>query len=109
MGATVQNHVRKEVFLVNLTTLCAGDSDTDRNFIVHQIRQVVIGAIACLGLCIEVSPLIGPEHPVIDEKNVDGVPLLVGNLGELETTRCRLNIITAQNKQKITHPFLLSR
>jgi hypothetical protein len=109
VGATVQNHVGKEVLLVNLTSLGAGDSDTDGHLVLHQIRQVVIGAIAGWGLCVEVAALIGPEHPLVNKKDVDAVPLLVGNLGELETTRRRLNVITTQNKKKLTHSFLLSR
>jgi hypothetical protein len=107
--AAVQGHVGKEVLLVNLTSLGTGDSNTDRHFVLHQVWQVVAGAVACRGFCVEITPLVGPDHPVIDEKQIDRVPLLVGNLGKLETARRRLDVVTAQNEQKITHPFLLSR
>ena len=43
--ASVKNHVRKKMSLVNLTSIGTGDSDTDGHFVFHQIWQVVIWTI----------------------------------------------------------------
>jgi xanthine/CO dehydrogenase XdhC/CoxF family maturation factor len=45
MGAAIQDHVGKEFFLVNLTSIGAGSSDANGHLVFDQVGQVVIGAI----------------------------------------------------------------
>jgi len=103
VAACVQSHVRKEMFLVYLTSIGTGHSDADRNFIFYQIRQIIVRAIAGRRLLIKIPIGIRPHHTVIDKKQIYGVIFLVGNLGELKTTGRRLIIVSAQYIQKIRH------
>ena len=48
MGSPIQNHIREKPGLVHLTGLGTGDSDPDGDFVLHQIRQIIIGTIVDL-------------------------------------------------------------
>ena len=49
----------------------------------------------------EVPVLIGPHHPIIDEKDIDSVTLRMSNSGKLETPGSRNIVFAAQGEQKI--------
>jgi hypothetical protein len=74
MWATVKEHVREEVFFVNLTSFGAGDSNSNRNLFFDQIRKVVIRAVPRRCFYGQVPFRIGPGNPAIDEKHIGLVP-----------------------------------
>ena len=70
----IEDHVVEKPSLVNLTSLGAGDSDPNRDFILHEIRKEVIGAVASDGFLVHVPCLVRPRHPSVDEEEVHRVP-----------------------------------
>ncbi len=55
MRAAFQNHVGEKLCLVNLTILGTGDSDPDRDVILHEIGQIIVRAISGFRLLIKIS------------------------------------------------------
>ena len=45
MGCTIEDHVRKEIFLVNLTSLGTRNSNANWNLVLDQVGQIIIWAI----------------------------------------------------------------
>ncbi len=54
MRAAVQNHVREKLCLVNLTIIGTGDSDPDRDVVLHKIGQIIVRTISGFGLLIKI-------------------------------------------------------
>jgi hypothetical protein len=98
MGAPIQNHIGKKFGLVHLTGLGAGNSDPDGDLMLHQIGQIVIGAIARGGFAGQIPGRVGPSDPVVNEKQINLMPLGMGDLAELKTAGGLFHIILAQNK-----------
>jgi hypothetical protein len=108
----IEDHVGEEFGLVNLTSVGAGDSDSDWHFFFNQIRQVVVGAITRGGLLTQIPGFVRPGYASIDEEEVHFVLFRVSDLGKLETPCCRFIVVLIQDKQKISHassPHLCSR
>jgi hypothetical protein len=103
MGTSVKTHIGKELGLVNLTSLGAGNSDPNGDFLLHQIGEIVIRAITRDGFHTEVSGFVRPCYPTVNKEQVYHVPLGMGNLCKLETPGCRLVVILAQDKKKTDH------
>jgi len=93
MGAAIHHHIGKELCLVNLTGLGARNSDPDGYLVLHQVRQIVVGAIAGPGLCIHVPARIRPHHSVINKENINRMSLGVGDLGELKTPGRTIDLV----------------
>jgi hypothetical protein len=98
MRAAIEHHVRKEVLLVNLTSFGTRNSNSNRNFVLDQIRKIIIRAITRRCFYIEIPFGIGPVNPAVDKKDIRFVPPGVGNLSELEAPGSGLVIIATQNK-----------
>jgi hypothetical protein len=58
-------------------------------------------AVPGVGFDAEIPVLIGPHHPTIDEKDIDGVTLGMSNSGKLKAPGGRSIVIAAQGEQKI--------
>jgi hypothetical protein len=95
MGASIQNHIGEEFGLIHLTGLGAGNSDPDRNFILHQIGQVVIGAIPRGCFDGQISAGIGPFHTIVNKKEIHLMPFGMGDLAKLKTPGGLVDIIFA--------------
>jgi hypothetical protein len=93
-------HIREEIGLVNLTGLGARGSDANGDFILHQVRQMIPRAVSGVGFDSEIPFLIGPHHPVIDEKDIDRVTLRMSNSGKLKATGGRSVVIAVKGEQK---------
>lgn len=70
MGSTVKNHVRIEVFLVNLTSLGTRNSNADWNLVLDQVWQIIIRAISGRRVDIQISSGISPIHTIVDKKHI---------------------------------------
>jgi hypothetical protein len=68
MWPTIQHHIGEELGLVDLTSLGAGNSDSYRDFLLHQIRKIVVGTVTRRGLCIEISGLVRPRYSPVNKK-----------------------------------------
>ena len=55
MRAALQNHIGEKLCLVNLTILGTGDSDPNRDVVLHEIGQIIVRAISGFRLLIEIS------------------------------------------------------
>jgi hypothetical protein len=91
--STVHCHVAEKVVLVNLTRFGTGNSDPDGDLAVHQVRKVIIRAVAGWCRCFEVPGGIGPQHPVINKKNIYGMPFLSRYFSKLKAAGCLLIVI----------------
>jgi hypothetical protein len=100
---SIKHHVREELGLVNLTSVGTGNSDSDGDFILDQIRQIIIGTITCHGLYVKIPGPVRPGYPAVDKEYIDIVPFCMGDFSKLETPGSRLIFILAQNKKKIRH------
>jgi hypothetical protein len=98
MGAAIQHHVGEEFGLVHLTGLGAGDSDPYGDFILHQIGQVVIGAIPRGCFDGQISTGIGPFHTIVNKKEIHLMPFGMGDLAQLKTPGSLFNLVFAQDK-----------
>jgi hypothetical protein len=107
-GAAVQAHIGEKIGFVNLTILGAGNSDAGGHFLVHQGGEIIGGAIPGGGLAAQIPPLIGPQHAVVDEEEINPVALGVGDLGQLKAPGRRGVVVFAQDEQEISHDFLLT-
>jgi hypothetical protein len=103
MGASIQDHVWKKLWLVHLTSVGTGDSDPYWDFIVHKVGKIVLRTVAGLGLGSEIPGWICPKNPIVNEKEVHLMFLGMRDLGQLKTPGRRVDIALAQYKQKITH------
>jgi hypothetical protein len=74
MRATGQNHVGEKLGLVNLTSLCAGDSNPDRDFVFHKIGKIITGTVSGFGFFLKISCGIRPHDTIVDEKQIYLVP-----------------------------------
>ena len=101
MRSTVQKHIGEEISLINLTGLGARGSDADGDFVLYQVGEMISRTVAGVSFDTEVPVLIGPHHPVINKKDVDGVTFGMGNPGKLEAPGGRSIVIAAQSEQKI--------
>jgi hypothetical protein len=112
MRCTVENHIGKEIGLVNLTGFGARQSDPDHDFIFLKIREIVLRAIPGDCLLGEVSRPVGPQRAVFDKKDVDLVAFLMGHFCKLETPRRQVDVIFAESVDKFCHfrllPYVLS-
>jgi hypothetical protein len=54
MWPTVEKHVGEKVRLINLTSLGTGDSDSNRDFLLHQVSQIIVWTISGNGFAVEV-------------------------------------------------------
>jgi hypothetical protein len=98
MRASIQNHIREKFGLVHLTGLGAGNSDPDGDFILHQIGQVVIGAIPRGCFDRQISARIGPFHPIVNKEEIHLMPFGMGDLAQLKTPGGLFNLVFAQDK-----------
>ncbi len=70
MGCTIKKHVRKEFFLVNLTSLGTRNSNANWNLVLDQVWQIIIRAISGWSVDIQISPGISPIHTIVDKKQI---------------------------------------
>jgi hypothetical protein len=54
MWPTIQKHVGEECRLINLTSLGTGDSDPDRDFLLHKVSQIIVWTIPGNGFDMEI-------------------------------------------------------
>ena len=54
MRPTIEKHVGEEVRLINLTSLGTGDSDSDRDFLLNKVSQIIVWTIPGNGLDMEI-------------------------------------------------------
>jgi hypothetical protein len=103
MRASVQKHVGKEFGLVNLTSLGAGNSDPDRDFMLYQVGQIILWTIA--GYCFDrkIPGGIGPFHASVDKKNIYLVSFFAGDFRKLKTSGRLFIVILSKREQKIRH------
>ena len=95
MGAAVQRHVREKFSLVNLTGICAGNSDPDGHLVFNQIGQIIVRAVTGGCLFIQISVFIGPGDTPIDKKHIRLVSFGMGDFSELKTPGGRLIVVAA--------------
>jgi hypothetical protein len=71
----VHRHIVIKFGLVNLTSVGAGNSDTNGNFVFDQIGQKIIGTVS--GRCVfgHIPGRIRPHDTVFNKKNVHLMPL----------------------------------
>lgn len=70
MGCTIEEHVRKEFFLVNLTILGTRNSNANGDLVLDQVRQIIIRAISGCRVDIQISCGISPIHTIVDKKQI---------------------------------------
>ena len=54
MRPTIEKHIGEEFRLINLTSLGTGDSDSDRDFLLNKVSQIIVWTIPGNGLDMEV-------------------------------------------------------
>jgi hypothetical protein len=95
MRAAIQHHVGEEFGLVHLTGLSAGNSDPYGDLILHQIGQVVIGAIPRGCFDGQIPAGIGPFHAIVNKKKIHLMPFGMGDLAKLKTPGGLVDIVLA--------------
>jgi hypothetical protein len=103
MGSTVEQHIGKELGLVNLTGICARRSDPDGNFVFQEVREIVVRAVPGNGFFLEIPSFVGPQCAVLDKENIDLVTLFVCELGELKTSCRQVDVIFTECVDEICH------
>jgi hypothetical protein len=68
MRPPVEDHVGEKIFLVNLTSIGARNSDTDGNLAFDQKGQIIIGAITGLRADGQIPTLVGPHHAIVNQE-----------------------------------------
>jgi hypothetical protein len=104
---TPEIHIGKKLALVHLTRFGAGNSDACRDFLFHQIGQIIIGTIAGLGPDGQVPAGISPVHAAVDQKKVHLVVFIMGYLGKLKTPGSGFIVVSAENENKAGHWVIL--
>ena len=77
MWSAVEQHIGKELGLVNLTGICAWRSNSYRDLVFHQIGEIIIRTISGYGLFFEVPRVVGPQRAILNEKYVNVMSFLV--------------------------------
>jgi hypothetical protein len=95
MGTAIQSHVGEKFGLVNLTGVCAGNSDPDGDLVFNQIGQILVRAVTGGRLFIQISVFIGPGDTPIDKKHIRIVPFGMGDFSKLKTSGCCLIVVAA--------------
>jgi hypothetical protein len=107
MRPTVQLHIGKKIGLIELAVFGAWRADASFDFIVDQVRQIVLRAVTRGGFDGQVACFVGPGDPAIDKEQIDLMPFTMGDFRKLETSGGGLVVILAQYKQEFCHGVLL--
>jgi len=101
MRGAVHQHIGEEVGLVHLTSLGARGSDANRDFVFHQVCQMIARTVPGVCFDAEIPVFIRPRHAIINEKDIDSMTFGMGDSGEMKTSGGRSIVIPAQGKQKV--------
>ena len=77
MWSTIEQHIGKELGLVNLTSIRARRSNPYRDLVFNQIGKIIIRTISGYGLFFEIPRVVGPQRAILNEKYVNVVSFLM--------------------------------
>jgi hypothetical protein len=100
-------HVGEQIGLSQLAIFRTWRTDACCDFILDQIGQTVLGAIAGGGLDGKIPVFVRSCDTAANKEQVDFMPFALGNFRKPETSGSRLIVILAQHKREICHFALL--